>query len=473
SPPAEHEEPAVMPILSPLPWRATGVLVVVLAVSNLNAEVPRGAFVNMQPVSGLDSVWSDLGLTVSGDGLIALLASPSERIPWPYNDQEASELFLLHRDSPNEPFGPRINLGPGINLENGNNTMPYIAPDALSIYWSARPAVSEPRQRLNLYMSTRASTDDPFGPRVPLVEINTSEYSEVSPSLSPDGLTLVYDRVPLGGDRDLYIATRSSISEPFGAPEPIAALNTSSNEAHPSISSDGLFLFYAREVGQPNSTFDIWVANRNSVDESFSNPRPLQSFAAGVEINADDTAGWDPYISPDWPANGSKLYFMRTTLADGQDWDSYEATWRYYPPGDVNSDTVIDAADIDLLRAYQGRSAPAYADLNEDGIIDAGDVNALVRDILQTEFGDANLDGRIDESDFELWYASRFHDVTGWGTGDFDGNGLTDVADFNIWNQHRGFSADVESVPEPDTWYLICGMVGLLMMSTRCRKRPL
>ena len=33
---------------------------------------------------------------------------------------------------------------------------------------------------------------------------------------------------------------------------------------------------------------------------------------------------------------------------------------------------------------------------------DGGDVDDLVRDILKTQFGDANLDGRVDQEDFVM-----------------------------------------------------------------------
>ena len=38
---------------------------------------------------------------------------------------------------------------------------------------------------------------------------------------------------------------------------------------------------------------------------------------------------------------------------------------------------------------------------------------------------------------------------TTWGTADFNGDGFTDVSDFNLWNAYRGESGNLAVVPEP------------------------
>ena len=55
--------------------------------------------------------------------------------------------------------------------------------------------------------------------------------------------------------------------------------------------------------------------------------------------------------------------------------------------------------------------------------------------------GDANLDGKTDVRDFNIWNSHKFTSGTDWTSGDFDGNGKTDVRDFNVWNEHKFTSA--------------------------------
>ncbi len=61
--------------------------------------------------------------------------------------------------------------------------------------------------------------------------------------------------------------------------------------------------------------------------------------------------------------------------------------------------------------------------------------------------GDANLDGNVDELDFNTLRDHLFMSDVSWSDGDFDLNGSVDVADFNIWNDHRDTPSS--TIPEP------------------------
>jgi hypothetical protein len=63
--------------------------------------------------------------------------------------------------------------------------------------------------------------------------------------------------------------------------------------------------------------------------------------------------------------------------------------------------------------------------------------------------GDANLDGAVDVADFEIWSNHRFTATAGWCNGDFNVDGQIDVSDFNIWNDHR-IAADMSMASRPD-----------------------
>ncbi|HEY6565443.1 MAG TPA: hypothetical protein VIY86_13155, partial [Pirellulaceae bacterium] len=105
--------------------------------------------------------------------------------------------------------------------------------------------------------------------------------------------------------------------------------------------------------------------------------------------------------------------------------------------GDFNGDHVRDAIDIDLLgEALQQGNDDPYFDLNGDTQVDFLDVDMLVRDLMDTNFGDANLDGFVDGSDFNVWNMHKFMEG-GWGQGDFSSDGIIDGSDFNLWNIHK------------------------------------
>ncbi len=51
--------------------------------------------------------------------------------------------------------------------------------------------------------------------------------------------------------------------------------------------------------------------------------------------------------------------------------------------------------------------------------------------------GDANGDGLVDGTDFNIWNANKFTTGTTWSQGDFNCNGTTDGSDFNLWNSNK------------------------------------
>jgi hypothetical protein len=127
-------------------------------------------------------------------------------------------------------------------------------------------------------------------------------------------------------------------------------------------------------------------------------------------------------------------------------------------PGDFNADRSLTGADIDLLRSNFGN--PAY-DLNGDSLANQDDVNHFIANIIGSRYGDSDLDGDLDGSDFDAWRMRPGYSGAGtgkWASGDFDGDGDVDSTDFDIWRT-RPTSWPVGGapppVPEPVTWILL------------------
>ncbi|HWP39703.1 MAG TPA: dockerin type I domain-containing protein, partial [Tepidisphaeraceae bacterium] len=109
--------------------------------------------------------------------------------------------------------------------------------------------------------------------------------------------------------------------------------------------------------------------------------------------------------------------------------------------GDLNGDHLTDATDIDTLYTSFGSTAWLY-DLDADGGgADQQGLDTLVRRIFLTEYGDANLDQRVDVRDLYL-LASHWQTLGSarWSAGDFTGDGLVNQADLNLlatyWQFH-------------------------------------
>lgn len=111
----------------------------------------------------------------------------------------------------------------------------------------------------------------PFGKLVPIVELNTPDQWEGMMRLSPDGLTAYYQRHSESTLWDVWTASRAGPFSPFGNAKPIAAIDTTDGEGAPFPSADGLTLFFGR-TSQATQDYDVWVATRTSTADDFGAP---------------------------------------------------------------------------------------------------------------------------------------------------------------------------------------------------------
>lgn len=127
--------------------------------------------------------------------------------------------------------------------------------------------------------------------------------------------------------------------------------------------------------------------------------------------------------------------------------------------GDVNGDGVLNAADIDALYKQYGSGAAGLAAVASE-----------VKNVFNTGMGDANLDHKVDLSDFQVILDDWQNSGPGisWAKGDFNGDGKVDFSDFQYlednWNP-MGFGS---ATPEPATLTVL--LLGGLAILRRSRK---
>jgi WD40-like Beta Propeller Repeat len=95
-------------------------------------------------------------------------------------------------------------------------------------------------------------------------------------------------------------------------------INSDSNEQHPAISADGLSLYITSDRPGGYGDFDLYVAHRTSVDDSWGVP---QNLGAVVNSQAADTV-------PTFSADGHRMYFCSSrpgsiSMQNGNIWVSY------------------------------------------------------------------------------------------------------------------------------------------------------
>jgi hypothetical protein len=149
--------------------------------------------------------------------------------------------------------------------------------------------------------------------------------------------------------------------------------------------------------------------------------------------------------------------------------------------GDFNRDGDYACGDVDRLVAeIVAGTHNRIFDLSGDGLVNVSDLMEWLARAGAKELSsgnpylpaDANLDGRVDGVDFNIWNARRFSSGAGFCGADFNADGLVDGADFGIWNQYKFMTAGrllspedgspSEPVPEPTTLVLWPLAVGLL-----------
>ena len=90
------------------------------------------------------------------------------------------------------------------------------------------------------------------------------------------------------------------------------------------------------------------------------------------------------------------------------------------------------------------------------------DDNAVI--VTAALLGDANTDGVVDVSDFNLWNTNKFA-KTGWSGGDFNGDGFADVSDFNIWNENK--FTQLNPIPEPNAGWMFLTLISVCFVWAR------
>ena len=160
--------------------------------------------------------------------------------------------------------------GAPINVSSVNTSAADVAPDissdGLTLFWSSTRTDfgGTGAGDMNIFMATRADVPppSPFGPTVNLSTINTI-YNDVAPTISADGLSLYFtsDRPGGFGGFDLYVSIRLDLGSSFGAAVNLGSLiNSNLDDMAPSISSDGSILYFDSNRDGGYGGFDIYQA---------------------------------------------------------------------------------------------------------------------------------------------------------------------------------------------------------------------
>ena len=278
-------------------YRMRLVLVGVVAAVFLGSGSAKGDFTFGTPIELGPPIWSSghdpQGCCFSGDGLELYFSSNR---PGGFGGKD---IWVAKRERLDALWGEPVNLGSPVN-DAGSQIEPAISPDGLELYFGDW---SDWNIRVCKRPSKDASWNSPqlLGPPVGLGSEGQTEFSA-------DGLSLYFSSGRSGGygKLDIWVSTRATTANPWGEPLNLGPnVNTPANDGYPSISSDGRVLFFDSDRPGSYTGYDIWVTKRATESDSWGPPVNCDV------INNPATLGrmkFDPAISPD----GSVLYFERS-----------------------------------------------------------------------------------------------------------------------------------------------------------------
>ena len=131
----------------------------------------------------------------------------------------------------------------------------------------------------------------------------------------------------------------------------------------------------------------------------------------------------------------------------------------------------IMTSEIDALTTATNLVNPPIAfDLNKDGAVNDGDRRFFVHEVVETYFGDANLDGDFDTSDLvNVFQSNEYEDTiignSTWDTGDWNGDFEFTTADLVLALSDGGFNRNSGAIQVPEPRSTPSGIVSLFTLS--------
>ncbi len=361
----------------------------------------------------VNSSYRDAVPSISGDGLELYFTSDRP------GGSGGRDIWVTTRATTEDDWGEPVNLGPAVNSPY-NEISPSISADGLTLYFDD---YANPRPGgtggVDIWVTTRPTVSDPWGIPVNLGSSFNSGALDGGPNISDDGLALfLYSNRSGGyGSNDIWVARRPTTSDPWGTPVNLGpTVNTSSGDCYPSISADGRTLFFG-STRSGSAGYDLWVTTRANVSDLWGQPVNL-----GPTANS-STLDDGPSIS----ADGSTLFFFSDRPGGYGSYDLWQVSIE--PVVDFNGDGKADTADMNIMVEHWGTDEPA-CDIGPtpigDGIVDAQDMLVLT-EYLTKENVDVEADiaaiedvlnqyaVAVNTGDFELWLSLHAEDVVKMG----------------------------------------------------------
>jgi len=267
------------------------------------------------------------------------------------------DIWVATRETVDAPWGEPVNLGPNVN-GGAQEVTPAISPDGLELYFTLY-------HTYKIRVCSRTSKDAPWS-KPEILGPPVGGHQDRYPKVSSDGLSLYFaSRRPGGyGGEDIWVSTRATTSDPWSEPVNLGPnVNTGSGEVGTSISADGLTLFFDSDRPGGYGDVDIWVTTRPTTDAEWGPPvnypslnRSLQDFAPAISPDGSvlyfdsPLAMWQSSITPIVDLNGDGKVDFKDFRKLAQYWGQDEPSCDIGPT--PLGDGVVDIQDLIVFSEY-------------------------------------------------------------------------------------------------------------------------
>ncbi len=328
---------------------------VIVGAGSVNADFALDLPVNLGPM--VNTAYEDSVPSISSDGLSLCLESNRP------GGIGAADIWVSTRAHTSDAWGQPVNLGPTVN-SSALDCQPDLSADGLSLYFrSDRPGSIGYR---DLWVTRRETVGDPWGQPVWLC-------SDLGPgvSVSSDGLSFYFAAGQPADidDVDIWFSTGANVADAWaGATSLGSTVNSASEDAQPSISAEGLALFFSSQRPEGYGGRDVWLTTRSTANATWGKPVNL-----GPMVNSAYHDG-----SPSISADGATLYFDSLRPGGFGGHDMWQAS--ITPVVDFDGDEAVNFRDFSKF-AQCWRGSGLSVDIGPsplgDGVVDFRDLAVL------------------------------------------------------------------------------------------------
>jgi len=243
-----------------------------------------------------------------------------------------------------------------------------------------------------------ATAEFVFGTPMNLGPAVNSPSLDGAPSVTADGLSLFFNsqRSEGYGHYDVWVSSRQTTGDPWGEPvNPGPTINTSYMDGNTIISPDGLTLYFTSNRPGGYGNWDIYVTTRASIADPWSTPAnlgpPFSSSASdhGISITAD---GLTAFFGTDRPGGfGNGDIYMSTRITPDDPWGE-----------PVTLGALVNSPSVEAGPMVSPDGLSLYFHSNRPGGYGGFDAWVTTRPTINDEWGEpVNLGPVINTSTFD------------------------------------------------------------------------